>query len=67
MSAVERANLTLQSPFNAAWFIRRFFMALAILTVSVSGLAWLTHSAIEDGTPGKKPVNSVSVFPSRSD
>lgn len=33
--------------YTAAWFLRRLILGTFILVVSLGGLAWLTHAAID--------------------
>ena len=39
------------SHITPMWFLKRLILAVAILVVSFGGLAWLTHAAIDPGTP----------------
>lgn len=42
----------IQSRFTAAWFLKRLLLGVLILVVSLGGLAWLTHAAIDEGARG---------------
>jgi hypothetical protein len=57
---LEAANPAQQSRVTAMWFFKRLVLGILILVVSLGGLAWLLHTAIDPATgPGPESLLDV--------
>lgn len=52
-----------QSPVSMSWFLKRMFLAVFIITLSMGSVAWLTYASIDQSQEGTDIATPVALAP----